>query len=423
LPMLLGPRAVGVLWLSFDAARSFSIDERELLVAFTAQAAAALARFLPSEKLRLAVDVQTADRRNDEFLAILGHELRNPLAPIVTALALMERRAPELQRHERAVIRRQVEHLTRLVDDLLDVSRITRGKVQLSRQIIELSGVLTRAIEIASPLLEKRRHRLTVDVSPTGLPVDADETRLSQVFQNLLTNAAKYSDSGSEICIAARCDADDIVIDVIDHGIGIAPELLPRLFQRFVQGERALDRAEGGLGLGLTIVENLLELHGGRISAHSEGVGHGSTFTVTLPRALEASLSEPPGQLPQQGSCAVPRRILIVDDNVDAAQMLGDLMRDLGHEPKIAHDALSALDVISSFEPSIALLDLGLPVMDGYELARRLRAVFQPDALRLIAVTGYGQESDRLRAKAAGFDHHLVKPLDIDELVPLLDID
>jgi CheY-like chemotaxis protein len=334
----------------------------------------------------------------------------------------MERRAPELQKNERAVIRRQVEHLTRLVDDLLDVSRITRGKVQLSRRIVELSSVLARAIEIASPLLEKRRHPLIVDVAPKGLPVDADATRLAQVFQNLLTNAAKYSDRGKEIRVAARCDGDEIVVDVTDNGIGIGPDLLPRLFQRFVQGERALDRAEGGLGLGLTIVENLLELHGGRISAHSEGVGHGSTFTVTLPRAPEASLSEPTALLPQRVGSAVRRRILIVDDNVDAAQMLGDLVRDLGHEPKLAHDALSALDLIASFEPSIALLDIGLPVMDGYELAQRLRAVFAPNALRLIAVTGYGQESDRLRAKQAGFDHHLIKPLDVDELIPLLEI-
>ena len=362
-----------------------------------------------------------ADRRRDEFLAMLGHELRNPLAPIVTALALMERRAPTAQQHERAVIRRQVEHLTRLVDDLLDVSRITRGKIQLNRQVVEIRGVLARAVETVSPLLEKRRHHLTFDVAAEGLPVDADAMRLSQVFQNLLTNAAKYSDSGSEIRLSAAAHGDEVVVEVKDRGIGIAPDLLPRLFQQFVQGERAIDRAEGGLGLGLTIVDSLLELHGGSISAHSDGLGHGSTFVVTLPRALEASpLAAPPLQaVPRTHS--EPRRVLIVDDNVDAAQMLEELVRDLGHEPRVVHDALSALDLAGSFKPAIALLDLGLPVMDGFELARKLRATFDPAVLRLIAVTGYGQDSDRAKAKEAGFDHHLVKPVDLTVLIPLID--
>jgi two-component system CheB/CheR fusion protein len=364
-----------------------------------------------------------ADRRRDEFLAMLGHELRNPLAPIVTALALMERRSPTQQQHERAVIRRQVDHLTRLVDDLLDVSRITRGKIQLTRQVIEIRSVLSRAVEMVSPLLEKRRHRLVFDVAAEGLPVDADGMRLSQVFQNLLNNAAKYSDSGAEIRLSASSRGDDILVEIRDHGIGIAPDLLPRLFQQFVQGERAIDRSEGGLGLGLTIVDSLLELHGGSISAHSEGLGHGSSFVVTLPRAPEAGpptlVEAPPAPRVQ----AQPRRVLIVDDNVDAAQMLEELVRDLGHEPRVVYDALAALDLVDAFKPSIALLDLGLPVMDGFELARKLRASFDPAALRLIAVTGYGQDSDRLKAKEAGFDHHLVKPIDVSVLIPLIDSD
>jgi len=364
-----------------------------------------------------------ADRRRDEFLAMLGHELRNPLAPIVTALALMERRAPTEQQHERAVIRRQVEHLTRLVDDLLDVSRITRGKIQLNRQVVEIRVVLARAVETVSPLLEKRRHHLIFDVAAEGLPVDADAMRLSQVFQNLLTNAAKYSDSGSEIRLTAATNGDEVVVEVRDQGIGIAPDLLPRLFQQFVQGERAIDRAEGGLGLGLTIVDSLLELHGGSISAHSDGLGHGSTFVVTLPRAPEAGPPAAAPLLPVPRAHTEPRRVLIVDDNVDAAQMLEELVRDLGHEPRVVHDALSALDLVGSFRPAIALLDLGLPVMDGFELARKLRATFDPAALRLVAVTGYGQDSDRVKAKEAGFDHHLVKPVDLSVLIPLIDSD
>jgi len=373
---------------------------------------------------RAAIErARAADHRNEEFVAMLGHELRNPLAPIVTALALMERKSPDLHQHERAVMRRQVEHLTRLVDDLLDVSRITRGKIQLARQVVEISSVLAKAIETVSPLLEKRQHRLLVDFAQEGLPVDADAVRLSQVFQNLLTNAAKYSDSGSEIRLSASIVDDDIVVEVRDHGIGIAPELLPHLFQRFVQGERAIDRAEGGLGLGLTIVDSLLELHGGRIAVYSDGIGKGSSFVVCLPRAPEAS---PPTLVRSAPACRAgltPQRVLVVDDNVDAAQMLEALVRDLGHEPKVAYDALSALDVMGSFNPSIALLDLGLPVMDGFELARKLRADYGPQALRLIAVTGYGRDSDRLRTKEAGFDHHLVKPIDLNVLLPLLDRD
>jgi signal transduction histidine kinase/CheY-like chemotaxis protein len=374
------------------------------------------------EQLELAVErVRLADRRKDEFLAMLGHELRNPLAPIATALELMELKDKSALHSEREVIRRQVDHLSRLIDDLFDVSRITRGKIQLTRQVLEIGAVLAKAIEIASPLLEKRMQRLVVDVPRDDLPGDADPTRLAQVFQNLLTNAAKYSEPGSQIVLRARGDAEQVIVEVTDQGIGISADLMPRLFDLFVQDDRALDRSQGGLGIGLTIVKSLCELHGGTISAVSAGIGHGSTFTVMLPRAARA---DPP--IPVRASEHVARpatgiRVLVVDDNIDAAQMLHEFLTTLGHESVITHDAVAALELADAFRPDIAVLDIGLPVMDGYELAHKLREQLGPEKLRLIAVTGYGQETDRTRAREAGFDHHLVKPIALEALVSMLE--
>jgi PAS domain S-box-containing protein len=377
-------------------------------------------RRIHKEQLELAIErARLADRRKDEFLAMLGHELRNPLAPITTALELMVLKDASALKKERDVIRRQVEHLSRLIDDLLDVSRITSGKIQLNRQVLQISAVLAKAIEMTSPLLEKRMQRLAIDVPRDGLAVDADPTRLGQVFQNLLTNAAKYSDPGSHIALRARRDADRVVVEVIDHGIGIAPDLLPRLFDLFVQGERALDRAQGGLGIGLAIARSLCELHGGAITAASSGIGAGSTFTVALPIETRAAPLAP-GRRGDRPRSAHAMRVLVVDDNVDAAQTLHDFLATLGHEPAIAHDGVAALQLAGSFKPEVAMLDIGLPVMDGYELARKLREQLGPGKLRLIAVTGYGQDSDRARARDAGFDHHLVKPIAFDALMPLL---
>jgi two-component system CheB/CheR fusion protein len=377
-------------------------------------------RRMHKEQLELAIErARIADRRKDEFLAMLGHELRNPLAPITTALELMELKDVSALKKERDVIRRQVDHLSRLIDDLLDVSRITSGKVQLSRQVLQIATVLAKAIEMVSPLLEKRMQRLVIDVPRDGLAVDADPTRLAQVFQNLLTNAAKYSDPGAHIALRARRDADRVVVDVADRGIGIAPDLLPRLFDLFIQGERALDRSQGGLGIGLAIARSLCELHGGTITAASSGSGAGSTFTVALPIAVRAA-PPAPGRAVDRPRSAHAMRVLVVDDNVDAAQTLHDFLATLGHEPAIAHDGVAALQLAGSFKPEVAVLDIGLPVMDGYELARRLREQLGRDKLRLIAVTGYGQDSDRARAREAGFDHHLVKPIALDALMPLL---
>lgn len=360
---------------------------------------------------------ESANRAKDEFLAMLGHELRNPLSPIVTALQLMKLQGPEASERARAVIERQVTHLTRLVDDLLDVSRIARGKVELKADLIEMSEIVTKAIEMASPLLEQRNHTLAVQVPRRGLLVDADVTRLSQVISNLLSNAAKYTPSGGHITIRGEAVDDDVFLRVRDNGIGLRPEVLPHIFDLFVQERQAIDRAQGGLGIGLTIVRNLVERHGGAVQVTSDGPGRGSEFTIRLPRATWAEQSDsiPRGlELDRQ---AAPKagapRVLIVDDNEDGAEMLSIILSQKGYDTRVAHDAPRALEIAAQFKPVTAFIDIGLPVMDGYELAERLRATPALAGIRLIALTGYGQESDRRRGREAGFDEHLVKPVDI----------
>ena len=362
---------------------------------------------------------ESANRAKDEFLAMLGHELRNPLSPILTALQLMKLRGSDASERERTVIERQVTHLTRLVDDLLDVSRIARGKVELKEEIVEIAEIVAKAIEIASPLLEQRTHTLNVDVQRKGLIVRGDSTRLSQVVSNLLTNAAKYTPPGGHITIRTEENHEEVVVRVRDTGMGIAPEVLPKVFDLFVQERQAIDRSQGGLGLGLTIVRNLVERHGGTVSAHSDGPGKGSEFVMRLPRASVRSLSNDDGP----GDGAVPEslvsrqgdslRILVVDDNVDSAEMLAAALSAKGYDTRVAHDAPVALHVAAAFRPAVALLDIGLPVMDGYELATHLRDIPGLNGMKLIALTGYGQESDRQKSREAGFHHHLVKPVDL----------
>jgi len=364
------------------------------------------------------IEAEAANRAKDEFLAMLGHELRNPLAPILTALELMDMRRDDSSRRERDVIARQVKHVVRLVGDLLDVSRIAQGKVVLDRKPIELARLVDKAIEAAAPLIEERRHQLVVDVPP-GLWFDADETRICQVISNLLTNAAKYTDHGGTIRLAAAAEDDRLVITVRDTGIGIPPELLPNLFDLFVQGKRAIDRAEGGLGLGLAIVRSLVTLHGGEVAVRSDGPRTGSTFEVRLPALASLAAAGERKKTPPPGTYAVmsDTRILVVDDNVDAAELLSDALTGLGYDTRTAYDGPSALEVAAAFNPDVALLDIGLPAMDGYELARRLRE--RPSAakpLRLIALTGYGRDSDRARTREAGFDAHMVKPIDLSAL-------
>ncbi|HEX9294266.1 MAG TPA: ATP-binding protein [Polyangiaceae bacterium] len=370
---------------------------------------------------------ESANRLKDEFLALLGHELRNPLAPILTALQLMKMRDSQASMRERTIIERQVQHLVRMVDDLLDVSRITRGKIDLKREPVEIANIITQGIEMASPLLEQRSHNLRVSVPRRGLLIEADQVRMAQVVANLLTNAAKYTDPGGLISISASRDKDQIVVRVADSGSGIAPDMLPHVFKMFVQGERTLDRAQGGLGIGLTLVRNLVELHGGSVTAHSEGLGKGSEFVLRVPvvpqQQLELSLQASDAGAARTMARAHPqgKRVLVVDDNADAAETLADLLHGLGHTTSVAHDGPTALSKAEAFRPQVALLDIGLPVMDGYELARRLREQPGLQRLRLFAITGYGQESDRERSRAAGFHEHLVKPVDFSKLAALIE--
>ena len=367
------------------------------------------------EKARLLGAAEAASRAKDEFLAMLGHELRNPLAPILTALHLMKLRDPAPSR-EREVIERQARHLVRLVDDLLDVSRVVRGKVDLHPRPLLVSDTLAKAIELASPAIEKGEHHLDLDLAP-DLWVSGDETRLTQVFSNLLTNAAKYTPPRGHLVVQARREDAEVMVTVRDDGIGIEPELLPRVFDLFVQGKRGIDRSEGGLGLGLALVRTLTELHGGKVSAYSEGRGQGTEVTVSLP-AIEA----PKPELAPPPPDAVPgrlRRVLVVDDNADAAALLEALLREAGHEVATALDAVSGELLAETFAPEVAVLDLGLPVVDGIELGRRLKA--RDASIVLIAVTGYGQDSDRQRSEAAGFARHLVKPVSAKDLLASVD--
>jgi signal transduction histidine kinase len=365
-----------------------------------------------SETLARALDVargeaELATRAKDEFLAMLGHELRNPLAPIVTALQVL--RLENVPVRIQDVLERQVEHLQRLVDDLLDVSRITRGKIELRRERLELATVVTRALEMSRPLLHQKRNDLVVEVAAQGLTVDGDPARLAQVVSNLVTNASKYSDAGTRIRIHAERAGAKVRLAIEDQGIGIEPRLLDRVFERFMQAPQGLDRAAGGLGLGLAIVKSLVQLHGGSVRALSDGLGRGSTFVVELPFHDGPVQSAPTGPQPVIRSRSA--RILVVDDNRDAAELLGDVLASFDYEVAIAHDGPSALALVDSFAPQVAILDIGLPVMDGYELAGALRARIAP--IQLIAVTGYGQASDRERALAAGFAAHLTKPVTI----------
>jgi CheY-like chemotaxis protein len=343
-------------------------------------------------------------------VALRGHELRNPLAPIMTALELMRLRPGVGAERERAVIERQVQHLVGLVDDLLDVARITRGKVELRSEPVEIADVVARSIEVVSPLLEERRHVLTVDVAD-GLAVLGDPARLAQVASNLLTNAAKYTPPGGRIAVRARSDDGHAVISVVDNGIGIEPGMLREVFEPFAQASQAIDRARGGLGLGLAIVDNLVKLHHGTVVAHSEGPGRGSEMIVSLPLLAGARVARAatrPARTAKNGEA----RILIIDDNVDAALLLAEVLAAAGYDTLAAHDGPSALQSAARFRPHVAVVDLGLPVMDGFELARLLVAEPALERTKLVALTGYGQAADRAASREAGFDVHLTKPVD-----------
>lgn len=367
---------------------------------------------------QLNIELQAAARAKDEFLALLGHELRNPLAPIVTALELMRMRDRSTDR-EQIIIRRQVSHLARLVDDLLDVSRITRGKVELRKEAFEVRDVLSRAVEMVEPLIQQKRQSLRVDTA--SLHWYGDPARLAQIVSNLLTNASRYSPSGAEIALLAGVVDGWFEIVVSDHGAGIPSELLPRIFEPFVQGERKLHSAIGGLGIGLALVKNLTEMHGGSVIAQSAGIGMGSTFKVRLPfasapAALEAGHSTP--SVPLRDTRA--RSILVVDDNVDAADTLGDMLREHGCTVMVAYSAAAAMEIFSKAHVDLAVLDIGLPDMSGYQLAELMRKSGRHAKMQYIALTGYGQQLDRERSTSASFAAHLVKPVNVSEILSLL---
>jgi PAS domain S-box-containing protein len=360
-----------------------------------------------------------ADRRKDEFLAVLGHELRNPLAPIRNAIEILRRSPadPRLVEWASEVMERQIQQLVRLVDDLLDVSRLSRGRVKLEKALVPLSEVLTRAVETGRPIVEARRHTLQVSLPPDPVTIDVDPARLAQAVGHLLHNAAKYTEEEGTIRLSARVEEEDLVLSVRDSGMGIPKESLPKIFDLF--GQAGVERPQGGLGIGLTVVKRIVEMHGGSVAAESGGAGHGSEFRMRLPvvHGSEREPSPKPEESPRAGGS---RRVLVVEDDRDAAESLVMFLELTGYKVAAAHDGAEAVDVAKTFDPDVVLLDVGLPVLDGYEVARRLRDRPGGERLMLVALTGYGQEEDRRRSSAAGFDHHLVKPVDIDRLLELL---
>ncbi len=376
------------------------------------------------ERTRAEEALKEADRHKDEFLAMLAHELRNPLAPIRNAVHLMKMKTiddPQVGL-SRDIIERQLSHLTRLVDDLLDVSRITRGKINLTRQRLEVGDLIDRAVETVEPAIQARRHRLSIEIMDRAHAVYGDPLRLTQAIANILGNAAKYTECGGHIDVRCRRRNRDIEVVVRDTGIGIAPEVLPRIFDLFTQLDHRMERSPSGLGIGLALVRRLVEMHGGSVTAHSEGPGCGSEFVVRLPLSIERT-EGPGGEVSaadQQPMVSDGRRILIADDNADALESLATLLSLNGHQVFRAPDGEAALRVVERLKPEIALLDIGMPRLDGYEVARRIRTLDGGHNIMLVALTGWGQESDRRRAQEAGFDAHLTKPVDLDKLGQLL---
>ena len=371
------------------------------------------------QTLAHAAALADMDRRKDEFLAMLSHELRNPLAPISNAVRLLrlQKNDDPVQLQARKVIERQVGQLNHLVDDLLEVSRITTGQVQLRQEHIALGGIVERAVESTHPLITQRRHTLSVQLPIEPLWVYGDAARLEQVVVNLLTNAAKYTDEGGCITLNMVLEGGSVVLRVLDTGIGIAPELLPRIFELFTQAQRSLDRSQGGLGIGLCLVQRLVELHGGTVTVHSV-LGSGSEFVMRLPVVAHWAPVLPAAPAAAQASTCC--RVLVVDDNIDAAQTLADLLTITGHKVRVAHDGVAAVAAAVAWCPDVVLLDIGLPGLNGFEVARRIRHEAAHPAMVLVALTGYGQASDRQRAHEAGFDHHLIKPADFDEVEKIL---
>jgi PAS domain S-box-containing protein len=408
------PMDLAVSEFSLDGQRYFTGIVRDITVR----------KNLEQQLRERAAELAEADRHKNEFLALLGHELRNPLAPIRNALQVMRLGGtdrPEAGAWVQDMLERQVGHLVRLVDDLLDVSRISQGKLNLQKERVELATVVAQAVETCGPLLVARRHTLDVALGREPVRLEADPTRLAQVVANLLTNAAKYTPEGGHITLTTERDGGEVVLRVRDNGIGIRPDMLPRVFDLFTQAERTLHHSQGGLGIGLTLVKSLVEMHGGTVSAHSAGPGRGSEFVVRLPWAPGPEAALPAGETPGVAPSPAARRVLVVDDNVDAAESLATLLRLQGHEVLTVHEGGAVIEAARSFRPEVVLLDIGLPGgLTGYDLAPRLRELPGLGGALLVALTGYGQEEDKRRAGEAGFDAHLTKPAEPDVLAALL---
>ena len=373
-----------------------------------------------TERRQAEEPLREADQRKDEFLAILAHELRNPLAPIRTGLELMRLADDDavLMEEVRGTMERQTQHMVRLIDDLLDVSRITRGTIELRKSPVELSSIVEQALETARPIIEEQGHRLSVELPKQSLVLDADPARLAQVISNLLNNAAKYMDAGGEVRLVAERDDDQVVFRVIDHGIGIPADMQHRIFDMFAQVDRSLERSHGGLGIGLTLVKRLVEMHGGTVTV-SSGVATGSEFAVFLP--LRSAVNRDSTSNAGAGiPTAVRRRILVVDDNESAARVLSLLLKAFGNDVRLAYDGLAAVEMAAEYRPDLVLMDIGMPKLNGYDAARQIRQQPWGKQLVLAALTGWGQEEDKLRTREAGFDYHFVKPIDAEVLRRLL---
>ena len=405
-------------------------DERteRLIVGVAAQAANAIdnARLYQAAQIQIAnreraeQRLRDTDRRKDEFLATLAHELRNPLAPIRQAALISQSpdATPEQKNWSHEVIARQVQHMSLLLDDLLDISRITRGTLELRKVRAGLAGIIESAVETARPAIDAKRHQLSVELPRVPVQLEADPLRLSQVLSNLLTNAAKYTDPEGQLRLTSEVIGGDVVIRVIDNGIGISPEAMPNIFQMFSQVKSVQDRSDGGLGIGLALSRGLIALHSGRLEARSAGLGHGSEFSIHLPTTVTGTLkaAAPPEPVAAGGR---PRRILVADDNIDAGESLAMLLQLDGHEVELASNGTDALQIFERSRPEVAILDIGMPGLNGYEVAQRIRGNGHKDVL-LIAVTGWGQDSDKARAAEAGFDHHFTKPVEPAALSALL---
>jgi len=437
-PFHVDGQAVGTVWvIAHDETRKFDAEDQRLLESLATFAATAYqTRLLIAAQAKANQDLQAeiaerqraeealreADRRKSEFLGLLAHELRNPLAPIRNAVEILSRSGGDEQKVKSAteMMQRQVGQMVRLVDDLLDVSRISRGKIELRRESVELASIVHHAVEAVRPVCESMDHELTVTLPPQRAYLNADPSRLSQVVGNLLNNACKFTETGGRIRLTVEREGKQALIRVQDTGIGIAAEQLPRIFDMFMQADTSFERSRHGLGIGLTLVKNVVEMHGGTVEAHSAGVDQGSEFVVRLPL-----LSAPLPPLPRepsgiQAGATVPRRVLIVEDNRDSADSLAILFKVTGHEVHIVHDGLKAVEVAATVQPHVILLDIGLPRLNGYEAARRIREQERHKDVTLVALTGWGQEEDRRRSEEAGFDAHMIKPVDFAALTKLL---